>query len=181
MSEEEEQQPRRNHVLVFDYGALYHEKLTHLVGDVEVFRGGILPQHRLSFAGTSRMFQGSSVATVTPNKEYDVLGIIYKLNLRQVELLDLFFECSLGLSIRRKAVVRDGKKKEHDVHMYVVATPNASRDKDGRVQPSPAYADHHKTLVIEAFWLYWDFSIEEDTHTVTVAVTTKAIDWSTKN
>ena len=135
-------------VLLFEYGALTHEKLTTLLGDVDVVCGAILHNHGLTFSGKSRFFQGSSVATVSPKKGLDVLGVVYKLHEKQMDLLDLIYESSMGLMARVKADVHDGSMAR-TVDMYVLQSPSPSSR-----EPSPAYEEQHTALVKEAYHLY---------------------------
>ena len=143
------QRNRTDEFWVFDYGSLSYEKLTSIVGDVEVVCGAILPRSRIVFAGSSKMFGGSTVATVVLQDGYEVMGVVYKIKEMQLELLDLFMGSSLGLTKRVKSVVHDGRAN-HGVYMYVLHAHAMSP----KGRPSPAYAELHMKLVREGYELY---------------------------
>lgn len=144
---------KKDEVFVFDYGALCSDKLTSIVGDVTVLRGALLSGHKLVFAGKSKMFWDSSVASAVSNKKeseeaLDLLGLVYKIKDVQLELLDLFMECHLGLMRRVETTVSDGHDTYH-VYMYVLQDPTSP------TRPvHPMYEELHKTLVREAYELY---------------------------
>lgn len=142
-------------VKVFCYGALCFEKLTSVVGDVRVVGGAILPRHRLRFGGTSKMYGGSSVATAVPQThdqdKYNVMGMVYEVQEAQMELLDLFMECSLGLMKRVRGTVHTGKGSL-DVYMYVLQKRHQIHQHQCR--PSPLYANLHMTLAREGYDSY---------------------------
>lgn len=144
--------PRRKNkdeFFLFEYGALSHDKLTSIIGDVEVVCGAIFPHHQIVFAGSSRMFGGSSVATAVRRDGYNVMGVVYKIQETQLELLDLFMECNLGLRKRTQAVVDDGRGSQ-EVEMYVLQ-PQAMSHK---ARPSVLYSELHMKLAREGYDLY---------------------------
>lgn len=137
---------------IFLYGALSKEKIGSIVGDVTVICGAILKNHNIQFCGSHKVFQGSSVATVSPHDGTDVLGIVYALSDRQMDLLNLFMGEKTGLCKKKVVEVFDGRANK-TVTMFV------SCEGDGQtsgVQPRPnaAYQKLHQSLVREAYALY---------------------------
>ncbi len=134
-------------VLFFSFAVLTHEKLSELVGDVKVIGGAILPGHNVRFGGRSKIHGGSSVASLSPSLNRDVLGVLFKLKTSQMELLDLYYECHLGLMQRISVRVDDGRN-EYMACTYILkkAQPRRCASQD--------YQQMHKALVHEAFDLY---------------------------
>jgi gamma-glutamylcyclotransferase (GGCT)/AIG2-like uncharacterized protein YtfP len=137
---------------IFLYGALTREKLGSIVGDVTVMCGAILKNHRITFSGSHKVFQGSSVATVSPHDGTDVLGIVYALSERQMDLLDLFMGEKTGLCKKRVVHVFDGSKTR-TVTMFVSCREEGQTGGD-QPRPTSAYQKLHQTLVREAYALY---------------------------
>ena len=133
---------------VFLYGALHTEKLISIVGEVVVLGGCILKNYKVTFGGSQKVFQGSSVATVTPNDETDVIGILYEISERQAALLDLFMGSRTGSMKKTRVSVVDGHKDRAAI-MYVL-----SKDTGEQVRPNTAYEKLHEKLVREAYALY---------------------------
>lgn len=155
-SKEKEKEQKRNPgggVCVFGYGALYHEKLRSIVGDVKVICGALLSKHKMAWGGKSKMFSGSSIASAIPSKDGDddLLGIVYKLNLEQLRALDVFMECYAGGLTRRVTTVVNSGHKEYPVYMYVLQESSLDRD---NATVLPVYRECHKALVREACVLY---------------------------
>lgn len=140
----------KSDVLLFEYGSLCYEKITSVVGDVACVKGAILPRHEIRFGGRSKMYGGSGVATAVPStkRDKDILGVVYKLTEAQLELLDLYFECHLGLMKRVRKVVDDGKRTS-SVYVYVLQDDNPRP-----TSVTDTYKELHKALVREGFELF---------------------------
>jgi len=132
---------------VFLYGALHSEKLRSILGEVTVLCGCILKNHKIVFAGSQSVFQGSSVATVSPHDGTDVLGILYEISERQADLLDLFMGSRIGSMMKKRVSVVDGQSTR-DVTIYVL------RNDAQQSRPHVAYQNLHEKLVREAYALY---------------------------
>lgn len=150
---------KKSDILLFEYGSLCHDKIIGIVGDVDGSRGAILPRHEIRFGGHSKTYGGSGVATAVPSSKKDIIGVVYKIKEAQLELLDLVFECHLGLMKRVETIVDDGKRTL-SVYMYVLQATNPI--------PTPVsdvYKELHKTLVREGFELFrrQNFTNESET------------------
>lgn len=106
---------------VFLYGALTTEKLGSIVGDVTVICGAILKNYSIKVC-VSKVFNGSSVATVLPHDNTDVLGIMYTLNERQMDLLELLQGQKTGLCKKKVVQVFDGQANR-TVTMFTYPAP----------------------------------------------------------
>ena len=133
---------------VFLYGALTTEKLGSIVGDVTMICGAILKNHKIKFCGSHKVFQGSSVATVSPHDGTDVLGIVYKMTERQMDVLDLFMGQKTGFCKKKIVHVFDGRANR-TVTMFV-----SCEEVEEQVRPNAAYHKLHESLVREAYALY---------------------------
>ncbi len=132
-------------MLVFEFATMTADHVRDIVGKVKVVDAAILHHHHISFGGKSAMHQGSSVATVVPHKDKDVLGLVYDLNDKQLQLFTLFQECNTGL---RKRVTKEVETPSGDTVQVVVFV---HRETLPAVQPSEEYFYRHKTLVHESF------------------------------
>ena len=133
---------------VFLYGALHTEKLGSIVGSITVVCGAILKNYKITFRGSHKVFQGSSVATVSPHDGADVLGIVYTLNERQMDLLELFQGQKTGLCKKKIVHVFDGHTNR-TVTMFV-----SCQEVEEQVRPNAVYHKLHESLVREAYALY---------------------------
>jgi hypothetical protein len=133
--------------LFFSFSTLTHDQLSSFVGDTRVIGAAILPGHTVRFGGRSRMHGGTGVASLSPSANKEVLGIVFKLKKTQLDLLDLYHECHLGLTQRVPVNVDDGQH-EHSAFTYTL------KEGQARTAASPAYKEMHKKLVHEAFELF---------------------------
>ena len=135
---------------VFLYGALTTEKLGSIVGDVTVICGAILKNYSIKVC-VSKVFNGSSVATVLPHDNTDVLGIMYTLNERQMDLLELLQGQKTGLCKKKVVQVFDGQANR-TVTMFVSCEGEGQASGD-QTRPNAAYQRLHQSLVREAYAL----------------------------
>lgn len=135
-------------MLVFEFATMTLENVQDIVGKVKFVDAAILHHHQISFGGKSAMHQGSSVASVAPQKNKDVLGLLYDLNEKQMELFSLYQECSTGLRKRVITEVETPSGKSFQAFAFVHKT------KLPPVKPSQEYFTLHKTLVHESFEIF---------------------------
>jgi gamma-glutamylcyclotransferase (GGCT)/AIG2-like uncharacterized protein YtfP len=103
--------------LYFAYGSnLDPDQMKYRCPQATPLGTATLPRHRIAFAGYSHAREGA-VATVLPESEATTPGLLYRLTLTDLELLDRF-EGHPGFYLRSKRTVRDHRGRFQSAWVY---------------------------------------------------------------